>query len=277
MSEERKCACGHAETEHAQGIGMWPCQMRGCGCIGWHMPVTPATCEYCVNGWYWYADEYHKCHSCDAWKDTPTPARSEAWWLERVDREGDSEVGAGGPARSEEAGGDLRAIAKLLHLEHDNHPQAPYFLPADPGPVECDTIADAVREFVEMADREDAATRKEIASLRQQLAAAREEGGRAKARLSWVLENGAIISARFPDCYMVRVGSEAIVAPTIDEAVDRFLAARSEPSAPCPRTAPGSTMGDGDSTATSPENEKSAPRERSTQTLAIIEDSDAAD
>ena len=36
----------------------------------------------------------------------------------------------------------------------------------------------------------------------------------------------------------------------------------------------GSTMRDGDSTATSPENEKSAPRERSTQTIAITEVSD---
>jgi hypothetical protein len=56
------------------------------------------------------------------------------------------------------------ALREMLCLDR-NDEESSWWLPAEPGPIECDTLAEAIKEYIELTNRDDAKARAEIAKL----------------------------------------------------------------------------------------------------------------
>jgi hypothetical protein len=56
-------------------------------------------------------------------------------------------------AERERLEAELEAVAKAIGAERDDFEGAPWYVPAEPGPVECNTLAEAVAAALRLPDR----------------------------------------------------------------------------------------------------------------------------
>jgi hypothetical protein len=73
--------------------------------------------------------------------------------------------------RAEDAEGELDEIAQALGLEEEyyNEDDCTYWLPAEPGPIACDSVAEAVREFLRLTTNDEERLRAELHAARQEV------------------------------------------------------------------------------------------------------------